>query len=118
MEPLPSPLTDREKIDNLTIALNNVTKLVLAQQGIHAALEGALISVRATHTNPILLAADMMERMGRARAVLQGGSSSELTSDGFQATARNLVAACRLAIATPPVPSDGMPPSPETPSLH
>lgn len=118
MESEPRHMTDREAIGNLMITLNNVTKLVLAQQGIHTALECALISVMATHPNPVLLTSDLMERLERARSVLQGGSSSELTSDGFQETARNLVAACRLAIAVPPAPSGGFTSSSDTPPLQ
>lgn len=101
MKPIPRPLTDREKIDNLTIALNNVTKLVLAQQGIHGALEGALISIVATHPNPVMLAADMTGRLEAGFAVLQGGSLSEDALECYQATMHNLLTACRKAMGPP-----------------
>ena len=123
MKPAQRPLTDREKLGDLTIALNNVTKVVLSQAGVHSAIEAVLMSVVASHPNPIQLAHDMMGRIERVSAVLHGDSVSEETLEAFQGTTHNLLTACRRAMAAQAMaaemaPPGGAPPSPETPPLH
>ncbi len=97
-----APRTDREQIDELLLTVHNVFQLVLNQRGINAALEGALISIMATNPSPFMLTADILERMRGLERVFEGGSGGQLALDGFRATRRNLMAACRLATALPP----------------